>query len=115
VCNNNAANHAMLRAQAQQAVQQFQRNPARFLGQLAPNLVPLPKAQALAQMERLEAGATRALAANEQRFARAYTNLLGNAEGTTSPGSLRASPVCSTPSSSTRSGRAFLSRPISIR
>lgn len=80
--NDNAANHAQLRGQAEEAVRQFQANPARFMGQLVPNLVPLPKVQALSQLARVEAGASRALAvaANEQRFTRAYNGAIARSE-----------------------------------
>jgi hypothetical protein len=80
--NDNAANHAMLRGQAEEAVRQFQQNPARFTGQLVPNLLPLPRAQALAQLARVEAAGSRALAvaANQQRFASAYNRILASAE-----------------------------------
>ncbi len=72
--NDNAANHAQLRASAEEAVRQFQQNPARFLGKNVPNLAPLPKAGALAQLGKVKAAGQRVLnvARAEQQFAKAY-------------------------------------------
>ncbi len=86
--NNNSANHAALRAAAEQAVQEFQKNPARFIGKNLPNLVPMPKAKALAQLARVKSGTQRVLnvSAAEQRFASAYKGSLSAKVGTDAVG-----------------------------
>lgn len=80
--NDNAANHRRLRAAAQQAVREFQKNPARFIGQNLPNVVPGPgvlgKAPALRQIAQVEkaAGNLEKLAAAEAKFGQAYARAL---------------------------------------
>jgi hypothetical protein len=82
--NKNSDNHAALRGAAEEAVKQFQENPARFIGKNLPNLVPLPKAKALAQLAKVKSGTQRVLnvAAAEQRFASAYKGSLTAKVGT---------------------------------
>lgn len=80
--NDNASNHRQLRAAAERAVQEFQKNPARFIGQNLPNAIPGPgalgKAPALRQLAQVERAAERlkALAAAERKFGNAYTKAL---------------------------------------
>lgn len=62
--NNNAANHRALRAAAEEAVRDFKKNPARFLGKNLPDLLPTPggatnKARALQRISQVEKGAER--------------------------------------------------------
>ncbi|MDF0645787.1 MAG: hypothetical protein P0111_17305 [Nitrospira sp.] len=62
--NDNAANHAALRAAAEQAVREFQENPARFLGKNLPDVLPTPgsaanKARALQRVSQAEKAAAR--------------------------------------------------------
>ncbi len=82
--NDNAANHRALLGAAQQAVRDFQQNPARFLGANLPNLLPLPggKAKALERIAQVEKAATRVkeLAQAEKAFAGAYNKAIQDAE-----------------------------------
>jgi hypothetical protein len=74
--NDNAANHRVLRAAAEKAVQQFEQNPARFLGQNAPNFIPwtaLSKIKALSQIAKVESAATRLEAAAQAERSLATT------------------------------------------
>mgnify|MGYP001302803844 CR=1 FL=1 len=62
--NDNAANHRALRAAAEEAVRDFKKNPARFLGKNLPDLLPTPgsasnKARALQRLSQVEKGANR--------------------------------------------------------
>ena len=62
--NDNAANHRALRAAAEEAVRDFKKNPARFLGKNLPDLLPTPgsasnKARALQRISQVEKGANR--------------------------------------------------------
>jgi hypothetical protein len=77
--NNNAANHRALRGAAEQAVREFQQNPARFLGKNLPDMLPTPagpanKARALQRMAQVEKAADRlkGIANAEKKLERFY-------------------------------------------
>jgi hypothetical protein len=100
--NDNASNHKQMRAAAEQAVQEFQKNPARFIGQNLPNALPGPgalgKVPALRQLAQVEKAAERLkkLAAAERQFGNAYTKALqdGAKVGAKAPAKCFASNAC---------------------
>jgi hypothetical protein len=100
--NDNSDNHRQLRAAAEQAVREFQKNPARFIGQNLPNALPGPgvlgKAPALRQLAQVEKAAERlkALAAAERKFGNAYTKAIsdGAAAGAKAPAKCFATNAC---------------------
>ena len=55
-------NHAALQAAAAKAVQQFEEDPARTVGAVAPNFLPLPKVKALQQLAGVEKAAEEVVA-----------------------------------------------------
>jgi Papain fold toxin 1, glutamine deamidase len=57
--NDYNQNDQALRNAAVQAIQQMQGDPARFWGQNLPNLLPLPRLQAIQEIEQVELGAQR--------------------------------------------------------
>jgi hypothetical protein len=70
--SNTNENHAKLQAMAEKAVEAYQKDPARFLGQNLPNLLPLPKLKALQQIAGIEKGTQEiaTVAKAEQEFAK---------------------------------------------
>jgi hypothetical protein len=81
--NDNASNHKALQAAAQQAVKEFQQNPARFLGKNLPDLLPTPtggfnKAKALERIAKVEKAANRIkqVAQAEKKVTNAYNNVI---------------------------------------
>ena len=80
--NDNAANHAALLKSAEQAVKEFEQNPARFIGQNLPNSLPGPgvlgKIPALRQMANVEKAAARikAISTAEKVFDKAITEMV---------------------------------------
>ncbi len=86
--NDNAANHRALRAAAEQAVRDFKKNPARFLGKNLPDMLPTPasasnRARALQRISQLEKGAERIkrMANAEKKLERFYKNVGPPGEG----------------------------------
>lgn len=57
--NNYNQNDQALRGAAMQAIAEMQSDPARFWGENLPNLLPLPRFQALQEIRQIEAGAQR--------------------------------------------------------
>ena len=82
--NDNAANHRVLLQAAQQAEREFEKNPARFVGQNLPNALPTPglgtlaKIPALRQLAAVENAANRikSIASSRRAFSRTITNTL---------------------------------------
>jgi hypothetical protein len=86
--NDNAANHRALRAAAEEALRDFQKNPARFLGKNLPDLLPAPgiasnKARALQRIAQVEKGANRVkrMTDAEKKLERFYKKVGPSAEG----------------------------------
>lgn len=86
--NDNAANHRALRSAAEEAVRDFKKNPARFLGKNLPDLLPTPgsatnKARALQRISQVEKGAGRIkrMAASEKKLEGFYKKVGPPAEG----------------------------------
>lgn len=81
--NDNAANHKLLLQAAKGGIQAFQANPARFLGQNLPTMLPGPgvlgKAAALRQLSKVEqaAGRLRTLVANKRAWNRNLNKAMG--------------------------------------
>jgi hypothetical protein len=81
--NDYRANDQKLRAAAVQAVNQLQNDPARFLGEILPNLLPLPKVKMLEQIAQVEKSVERIsqVAKIEETFAGEFnSNALKSSE-----------------------------------
>ena len=81
--NDNARNHQALKKAAQEAVGEFRKNPARFLGKNLPNLLPSPQeavngAKALRAISQVEnaAGKLKGVVQAEKAFGNAYNGIV---------------------------------------
>ncbi len=83
--NDNSRNHQALKGAAQHAVAEFRKNPARFLGENLPNVLPGPgemlggtKAlRNIAQVEKA-AGSLKQIASAERKFGKFYEGIIHN-------------------------------------